>query len=107
MRFFYLHLMIIILIPISLVSAFDFSVDVDSTPTPTPYEGETVSLGASITPSIEFKCKLICKWATADFGGENLINGGQSIPNGERKDFGYQVISSGFSGNKQFWFFRK
>jgi len=85
----------------SLVSAFDFTVNVDSTPTPTPYEGETVSLGASVIPSVEYGCKLICKWATADFG-ENLINGGQSIPNGSRKDFGYKVIASGFSGIKQF-----
>ncbi|MEK6861374.1 MAG: hypothetical protein AABY07_05365, partial [Nanoarchaeota archaeon] len=99
-RLFYLSL-IITLVSTNLVSAFDFSVEVDSIPTPTPYEGETVSLGASVTPSVEYGCKLICKWATADFG-ENLINGGQGIPNGERKDFGYQVITSGFSGNKQF-----
>lgn len=99
--FFYLSL-IFILTSINLVSAlFDFSVDVDSTPTPTPYGGETVSLEASVTPSVEYGCKLICKWATADFG-ENSINGGQSIPNGERKDFGYTVEASGFSGNKQF-----
>ncbi len=100
-RFFYLSL-IIILTSINLVSAFDFTVDVDSIPSPKPYVGETVSLGASVTPLVGGGCKLICKWETADFGGEHPINGGQDIPNGTRKDFEYQLIASGLSGNKQF-----
>lgn len=98
------------IIMVGVVSAvfhqqFDFGVEVDTSQFPNPfsnpYATDKVDLIASVTPSVGYGCKLICKSITQDFGPYD-INGAQGIPDGESKDFGYQIRASGPLGIKQF-----
>ncbi len=91
---------LVFLIGINFSLAYDFSVKLGPVPKDY-YEGETVSLEASVTAEVDWWCELNCKWATPDMG-EKMICDGCGIPDNTRKDFVYQTISSGNNGIKEF-----
>lgn len=95
-------LFVFVLLCFGFVSAFDFSVNIgDTVPSSVPYEGDKITFSASVTPSVAYGCKLICKWETEDFG-ENEINNGESIGDGNTFYFDYFVTASGDHGEKDF-----